>query len=189
MDAEKAKIWNSPGMLRGRAWLQEYCARSAKVTPEEAKQYMAELENLSPTQMKLWLLKFQEQEEMIQQQQAAFNVQRKSGLTQAAAVNQATQQAYNDINAGETEKAEGAQASINEQNQFAQQMSAQLSSDRDTRATLNSLPWGQAWANQSPWGPYAGYPMGGGGAFGAVGAPGSHLHIHYHGGAPAPAAP
>jgi hypothetical protein len=188
MDAEREKVWNSPAMLRARAWLQDYCARSAKVTPEEARQYMEELQRLTPVQMKLWLLKFQEHEEMIEQQQAAFNMQRQAGLRQAAAVNRATQQAYADINAGETAKAETAQQSLNEQAQFAQQMSAQLSENRDYRATLNSLPWGMAWANQSPWGPYAGYPMGGPGPYGPLGGGDAHYHVHYHA-APATAPP
>ena len=186
MDAERAKIWNSPAMLRGRAWLQDYCARSAKVTPEEAKQYMAELENMTPSQMKLWLLKFQEQEEMLHQQQAAFNMQRQAGVQQAMGVEKATQQAYANINQDETEKAQTAEQSINEQQQFSQQMGLQKSADRDYAATMNSMPWGMAWANQSPWGPYAGYPMGGPGAYGGGGA--GHYHVHYHI-APPPAAP
>src|SRR5688500_4065157 len=56
-NAQREQIWNSPNMLRARAWLQEYCSKSARVTPEEAKQQMAELENMTPAQMKLWLLK------------------------------------------------------------------------------------------------------------------------------------
>src|SRR5687767_14699015 len=91
MDAERAKIWNSPAMLRGRAWLHDYCARSAKVTPEQAQEYMTELQNMSPSQMKLWLLKFQEQEEMIHQQQAMFNAHRQAGVQQAVGVEKATQ--------------------------------------------------------------------------------------------------
>jgi hypothetical protein len=73
MSPEQLKIWNSPTMLRARAWVQEYCQRSAKITPEEANQYMAEMEHMTPTQMKLWLLKFDEEEENIRQQQADFN--------------------------------------------------------------------------------------------------------------------
>src|SRR6516164_4425244 len=72
VDAEREQIWNSPSMLRARAWLQEYCDRSAKITPAEKQQYMTELANLTPMQMKLWLLKFDEQEEARRQQQAYF---------------------------------------------------------------------------------------------------------------------
>jgi hypothetical protein len=179
MDAERAKIWNSPAMLRGRAWLHDYCARSAKVTPAQAEEYMTELRNMSPSQMKLWLLKFQEQEEMIHQQQAMFNAHRQAGVQQAQGVEKATQQAYADINQGENEKAQLAEQSLDEQNQFAQQRGLQKSADRDYAATMNSLPWGMAWANQTPWGPYAGYPMGGPGPMGPVGGAG-HYHIHYH---------
>lgn len=185
MDAERAKIWNSPAMLRGRAWLHDYCARSAKVTPEQAQEYLTELQNMTPSQMKLWLLKFQEQEEMIQQQQAAFNVHRQVGVQQAMGVEKATQQSYANINQDETEKAQTAEQSLDEQQQFAQQRGLQKSADRDYAATMNSLPWGSAWANQSPWGPYAGYPMGGPGPYGG-GAGAGHYHVHYH---IAPAAP
>jgi hypothetical protein len=186
MDAERAKIWNSPAMLRGRAWLHDYCARSAKVTPEQAQEYMTELQNMSPSQMKLWLLKFQEQEEMIHQQQAMFNAHRQAGVQQAVGVEKATQQAYANINQDETEKAQLAAQSLDEQQQFAQQRGLQKSADRDYAATMNSLPWGAAWANQSPWGPYAGYPMGGPGPYGAGGGAG-HYHVHYHIAPPAPA--
>jgi hypothetical protein len=186
MDAERAKIWNSPAMLRGRAWLHDYCARSAKVTPAQAEEYMTELQNMSPSQMRLWLLKFQEQEEMIQHQQAAFNLHRQAGVQQAQGVEKSTQQAYADINQGENEKGQLAEQSLDEQNQFAQQRGLQKSADRDYAATMNSLPWGAAWANQSPWGPYAGYPLGGPGPYGA-GAGAGHYHVHYHIAPPAPA--
>lgn len=180
MDAERAKIWNSPAMLRGRAWLQDYCARSAKVTPEEANQYMTELQNMTPSQMKLWLLKFQEQEEMIEHQQAAFNMQRQAGLHQAGQVHRAIEQSYGAINQDATAAARAAEKSVNAQQQFSQQMSLQKSADRDNAATLNALPWGMAWANQSPWGPYAGYPMNGPGPYGPIGGGAGHYHVHYH---------
>src|SRR4029079_4631961 len=82
MEAERAKIWNSPAMLRARAWAQDYCSHSAKITPQEAKDYMVELQRMTPKQMKLWLLKFDEQEEMMQQQQAAFELSRQASLQQ-----------------------------------------------------------------------------------------------------------
>ena len=53
MDAEREQIWNSPDMLRARAWLKDYCSKSAKVTPELAKEYETELANMTPKQMKI----------------------------------------------------------------------------------------------------------------------------------------
>jgi hypothetical protein len=170
--AEREEIWNSPSMLRARAWVQDYCAKSAKVTPEEAKEYMTELENLSPKQMKLWLLKFQHEEEMIQQQQAAFEQSRQASLNQAISVNRATQQAYNDINEEETRAAQQAQQSINTQQKQAFERGLEKQED------LNSYSAG-GWGYGAGWGsPYGYY----GGMYPALpGAGPTHVHVHVHG--------
>jgi hypothetical protein len=152
-DAEREKIWNSPSMLRARAWLQDYFSKSAKVTPQEAQTYMKELENLTPVQMKLWLIKFDHEEEQRQQQYAFWQQTHAAALSQARAVNQATQRAYADINREETEAANLAQQQINEQRQASQEMAE--------AKQLETV------------GPY------GGGAYGLYGYPGG-LHYHYH---------
>lgn len=166
-DAEREKIWNSPTMLRARAWVQEYCAASAKITPEEAKQYMTELQNLSPAQMKLWLLKFDHEEQMIRQQQAAFNVQRQAGLQTAAAYRQTTQQELDAVNRDENEAASEAQQSINTQQEQAFQRGLQATADRDAANAAFNAP--------NPWGPY-GY----GYEYGFVPGYGGGVHIHVH---------
>jgi hypothetical protein len=167
MDAEREKIWNSPTMLRARAWVQEYCAASAKITPEEAKQYMTELENLSPAQMKLWLLKFDHEEQMIRQQQAAFNIQRQAGLQTAGAYRQATQQELAAVNRDENEAAQEAQQSINTEQEQAFQRGLQTTADRDAANAAFNSP--------GPWGPYgAGY------GYGFVPGYGGGVHIHVH---------
>lgn len=151
--AEREQIWNSPTMLRARAWVQEYCARSAKITPAQAKAYMTELENLSPTQMKLWLLKFEHEEDTIRQQQADFNRSRQAGLNQALVMRRDTQQAYNDINQGVTEAAEGAQRSINEQNALA----ASRETDKEM---MDSVEAGNTQGYNDPYGGYGYYANG-----------------------------
>lgn len=162
VDAEREKIWESPQMLRARAWVKDYCAHSAKISPEEAKEYEAELANLSPKQMKLWLLKFQHEEEMIQQQQQAFNQSRKADVSQAMATHKQMQQAYANINADETKAAQTAEGSIKQQQQFSQEDVLQKSADRDAAAT--------DLLNQPFWGGYGGY---GGYGYGGV-------HYHFH---------
>src|SRR5688500_5954617 len=72
MTAEREQIWNSPNMLRARAWLADYCKSSAKVTPEMAKHYQDELAKMNPAQLKLWLLRFDHAEEQLQQRQALW---------------------------------------------------------------------------------------------------------------------
>ena len=177
VEAEREEIWDSPEMLRARAWLREYTARSAQITPAQAKEYMAELERMTPMQMKLWLLKFQEQREMTVQQQAAVERGRQTAVGNAMRVNQQTEQAEANIDQGSTLAAETARESLAAQWQAAQARSQQLASDRDAAATeaMRSDPY--VWANTLPWGPYAGYPLNGphdpGARFG-------HYHYHYH---------
>ena len=150
MDAERAQIWNSPNMLRARAWLQDYCRVSAKVTPEDAKKYMSELENMTPAQMKLWLLKFDQEEEAKQQQYAMWHQAHSQALSRAMAADRATQQSYAAIDREETEAAGEEQQQLNEQAAAEQNMeeSKQLE-------------------GTGPYGPY-GYPGYGG------------VHYHFH---------
>src|SRR5689334_19897131 len=91
MDAQRAAIWNSPNMLRARAWLQDYCSKSVKVTPEEAKQYETELANMTPTQMKIYLMKFDAEEQQRQQQSAWVQQSNDATMRQALAAHRQTQ--------------------------------------------------------------------------------------------------
>jgi len=161
MDAEREKIWESPQMLRARAWVKDYCAHSAKITPAEAKEYEAELANLSPKQMKLWLLKFQHEEEMIQQQQAMFNSSRQADVKQAMAVHQQMKQSYANINADANKAAQTEEDSIKQEQEFAQEDGLQKNADRDAAATDMLTQ------------PFFGY-----GGYGGYGYGGVHYHFH-----------
>lgn len=160
INAEREKIWNSSDMLRARAWLQDYCSKSAKVTPEMAKAYQTELQNMSPTQLKLWLLKFDEQEEQRQQQYQMFQQANTAGLQQAMAAHKQTQQAYSALNQASTAAAQGEQADINAQRANAQSNAENKQIDQ-----------------QTPYGYYGG-PYGG--AFGGYGPYGGGVQYHYH---------
>jgi hypothetical protein len=163
LEAEKEQIWNSADMLRARAWLKDYCSKSAKVTPEMAKQYEAELANMSPNQMRLWLMKFDEEEQQRQQQYAMFQQANQAMLNQAKAAHKQTQQAYNAINQASTQAAMNAQQQINEQRDVAQQ--AQLD-----KQVEQSGPY-----------PYAPFYGGGYGGYGIpFGAGGVHYHYHMY---------
>jgi hypothetical protein len=83
LDAERAKIWDSQGMLEARAYLETYFKRSARITPEQAEKYMADLKAKSPEEMQIWLIQFQEEREQRRQE---FNRGRQ--LQQQAALGQ-----------------------------------------------------------------------------------------------------
>jgi hypothetical protein len=122
LEAQREQIWNRPDMLRARAWLQDYCSKSPKVTPELGKKYMRELANMTPSQMEVWLLKFDHEEEQRQQHYAIWQQAHAAGLSQALAANRATQQAYANINQEENQAAGVAQQQIDQQAQDAQNM-------------------------------------------------------------------
>jgi hypothetical protein len=168
VEAERAKIWNSPAMLRARAWAQEYCQESAEISPEEARNYMTELSRMSPTQMKLWLLKFNHEQEAVKQQQAAFNAQRQASVQQAMSMNQSIQQAYGRINQDETEAAQTEQASINEERENAQQNAA------EKQGTMSAYGAGAYGLGYGAYG-YGPYGYGGG----LIAPAQYHYHFHY----------
>ena len=163
MDAERAKVWNSAQMLKARAWLVDYCQHSAKVSPKETEQYLTELEKLTPVQMKLWLLKFQQEDEQRQQQYKAFQMAHQAALSHALAMQQAIQKSYADIDRGETEAAQTEEGQLNQQRQKATQMQENKMQELDTPG-LEDPDLGGAFMG---YGAYPGY-----GGWGGV-----HYHI------------
>jgi hypothetical protein len=105
MDAEKEAIWNSPDMLRARAWLQEYCNTSAKCKPGDAEKFSNELQNMSATQMKLWLMKFEEEEAEKQQQTAFWKHVQGMAVSHAKSVNKQTDKSLAAVTSEETQSA------------------------------------------------------------------------------------
>ena len=97
---------------------------------------MTELQNMSPMQMKLWLLKFDEQEENRQKQQAFFEQARSAALSRAKSADAATQKTYASINQGETAAATNAEQQLN--TQAADQQSAE-----QTKQLENVGPYNQ----------------------------------------------
>jgi hypothetical protein len=93
VEAERQKIWNSEPMLRARAWLEDYFTKAAKVTPKEAQEYREHLQAMTPVQMRLWLLKFEEEEQRRKQAEAAWQQARQFELSQNEAALQRQQQA------------------------------------------------------------------------------------------------
>jgi hypothetical protein len=166
MDAERAQIWNSPTMLRARAWVQEYCQRSARISPAEAQQYMTELSNLTPRQMKLWLLKFEAEEEMIRGQQAAFSRSRQAGVETAMGFNRQEQREFAQVNRDQTAAAQGAERSLSAEEGLAAERSLQNAQSRDDfDQALETQPM---YVGGYP--PYGYAPLLGSGEF----------HVHYH---------
>ena len=115
---------------------------------------MTELQNLTPAQMKLWLLKFDQEEESRQQQYAFWDQAHNAAMSRAMAADKATQNSYSAINKEENQAAAGEQQQLNTQ-------AADVQSNEQTKQLEGSGPYG-------PYGPN-GYGAGYGG-----------IHYHFH---------
>jgi hypothetical protein len=156
--AEREELWNSAEMLRARAWLQDYCSKSAKVTPEMAKQYQQELQNMSAAQLKLWMLKFEHEEEQRQQTYAGWHQANSVAVARGFAADRAAKQSMADFNQEQTAAAGEAQQQINEQTEAAQERQ------------MDNSP--------APLGPYGYGGLGYG--YGGLGYGGVHYHYHIY---------
>lgn len=154
-DAERDALWNSAAMLRARAWVQEYCERSAKISDAEGKKYMQELASLTPSQMKLWLLKFEEEHQQLMQRQATWQKVHSAANAHALAADRAAQASMADINREQSAAADQADQRLERQQQNAEERSA----DKQTEAALESHSWGPGLNDGLGYGGY---------------------HVHYH---------
>lgn len=141
-DAQRKKVWNSPAMLRARAWLEDYFAASAKITPEEAQEYRDHLRAMSSVQMKLWLLKFDEEERSRKQTEVAAQAARRFTVGEDQAALQQQQIAADRYNREASNGAMIAQQRIESQQERQNQVIAQR-------------------ASPAPYGPYGFYPYSG----------------------------
>jgi hypothetical protein len=151
MDAERAKIWNSPNMLRARAWLYDHISKSAKITPEEGQKYIKELENLTAPQMKLWLLRFDHEEDQRQQRYAQWQQSQQFVAQQAATANRDAQKSLQEFDTEQEKAASNEQSELNTE-----------AAERTQRSELNS-----------PVGPYGPNNLGFEPGYGG-------FHVHYH---------
>jgi hypothetical protein len=60
IDVQRKQIWESDEMLEARAWLEDRFQKSARISDAQGKKYLADVKAMSPDQMKLWLIKFQQ---------------------------------------------------------------------------------------------------------------------------------
>lgn len=176
-DAEREAAWNSPEMLRARAWVSDYTKNSGVMSEVEAAQHMQAMMSMTPQQMKLFAMMHdsttkghpaahtqQVHTQALQSAQQAVAAQQwwmqnvhKAEMQRAMQANQATQQAYSNISSEET-----AAANQEESQLKAEQAAAQENQD----AKLDEL--------NSPALDSVNYPYQWGGY------PGTNYHFHFY---------
>lgn len=173
---DREAAWNSPDMLRARAWVNEHCQGNTAMSETEKAEMLQALETMTPAQMKLFALTHSNvsksntvaqvhttaQQSLQHAQQAAAAQQwwyqnvHKAEMQRSLAADSQANANLNSIDTEETAAANQAQAQINEEKQFEQDNQA---------AKLDDL--NNAYPNGGYMNPYYGY--GGGGI---------HFHIY-----------
>jgi hypothetical protein len=180
LDPKQQQVWNSPQLLRARAWVEDYCSNSNLISEASAAQHLQTLSNMSPEEMQLFALRHEYEYQQQKKQMAGIQKAHEAALKQATAaaeaqkwwfqnvhkaenaegmaVNQQTQQAYAAINREETGAANQEQSQINAQNAEASEM------EEDKMGELNTA--------------YPGFGYGGAYGYPAMG--GYHYHFHVY---------
>ncbi len=120
--AEQLRIWNSPEMLQARMNVMDHARRSVRVGQREGQQFLNRLSQLSPTDMQNWLDRYKLQQERLTQALDAQENARQMRVANALDQIQTTQQAFDNINAGQSEASD----TLREQQLSQQQLAVQL---------------------------------------------------------------
>lgn len=176
-DAEHEAAWNSPEMLRARAWVTDYTKNNPALSEAEAAQHMQAMISMTPQQMKLFAAMHdsttkghpavhtqQVHQQALQSAQQAAAAQKwwmqnvhKAEMQRAMQANKATQQSYSNIASEETAAA----------NQEESQLKAEQAAARENQdAKLDEL--------NSPALDSVNYPYQWGGY------PGTNYHFHFY---------
>ncbi|MCO6044302.1 hypothetical protein NG895_10325 [Aeoliella sp. ICT_H6.2] len=176
-NAEREAAWNSPEMLRARAWVTDQCKNNDAMSEAEAAQHMQAMMSMTPQQMKLFAMMhdsttkshpavqvqqahtqaLQSSKQAAAAQQWWMNNVHKAEMQRALKADGATQQAYNNISSEETAAANQEQSQLRaEQQNATENQDAKM--DELNSPALDSLNYPYGWG---------GYP-------------GTHYHYHFY---------
>lgn len=179
--AERDAAWNSPDMLRARAWVADHVKTGQEnqtMSEVEAAQHMQAMMDMTPQQMKLFAAMHahttksnpttqahqahahaaQSAQQAAAAQQWWMNNVHKAEMQRAMQANNATQQAYNNINEEESAAANQEQAHLRAEQQAATE---------NQQSKMDDL--------NSPYLDQMNYPYLWGGGYG-----GTHYHFHLY---------
>jgi hypothetical protein len=122
IETERARIWNSPDMLKARQWIADNGRLSRRVTTQQTNQYLSRLQGMSPEQMQDWLKRFKAHQAAIARGHAIDVAARRTAIGQALVRQDARRQAFENINSGQTAAAMTQRFSLANQQEFAQEV-------------------------------------------------------------------
>lgn len=135
LDAERQQIWQSPDMEAAREYIQNYATRSVRFTPKVAAAYLAQLQRLSPTEMKAWLERFKAKQANLARSAEVAKAGRQMAVDQAVARQQARQQSYVNMKQAQSEAALANSDRVAQQFQMGRDMASARDAFRAEQAT------------------------------------------------------
>jgi hypothetical protein len=137
-DQQRAALWDSPQMREARQWVMTYVRRSSESSEREGAEFLRRLSQLSPEAMRDWLERYQQSRMRLAVERNSADYARQLQLENAAARQEQTEQAFDNINRYQSAAAAWAQERLTTLNANSQALRVQRAMSRDM-AVLNDL--------------------------------------------------
>ena len=115
IEAQRLKIWTSPLMVEAREWVLDRGRRSTRFTTVDATRFLADLRQRSPEEMQRWLDRYAARRKQLARSAEVTNFARQLSLEHSISRLQRVADAYDNINAGQSEAALAARDRIHGQ--------------------------------------------------------------------------
>jgi hypothetical protein len=179
MDPERQQVWNSPEMLRARAWLAEYSKNTESLGEAETAKRMSTLANMTPDEMKLFTIRHEHEYQQQKKQAAAIQKLHETALQQATAAAEAQKWWYQNVHKAELQQAvavnKGAQQSLADISSEENAAAGQAESEINTENAEEQAAGQERMGEMNAFNPGVGLPYGG---YGPIG--GYHYHFHVY---------
>jgi hypothetical protein len=115
VEAQRLKIWSSPQMVEAREWVLDRGRRSTRFTMVDATRFLADLRQRSPEEMQRWLDRYVARRKQLARTAEVTNFARQMSLEHSLSRLQQIADAYDNINAEQSEAALAARDRIHGQ--------------------------------------------------------------------------
>jgi hypothetical protein len=129
----RRQIWNSADMLQARNAVMDYSRRSVRVGERDGRLFLERLSKLSPTEMQDWLDRYKQHQQRLAQAMEAQDNARQMRVEHALDRLQETQQAFDNLSAGQSSAADTVQTQLQSRDELAVQL---LEAIRGSRGSL-----------------------------------------------------
>jgi len=129
-NAERRRIWDSAEMKQARTVVLDHSRRSVRIGEREGQLFLSRLSQLSPQEMQDWLNRFQAHQQRLAQAQEAQDAGRQMSVETALDRLESTQQAFENINSGQSYASDTVRTQLQSRDELAVQLLEAIRSSR-----------------------------------------------------------